>query len=235
MKSNTRSKHLIINEVENAIDYLEAAATFIQREDTMKWKWVVIAIHNALYSFCISCLTGTNYENVLTSERNPDKGVKIWYGGEAGGYISSIKKRHQSPGYIIQWQHIDEEPNWINQEGTRGQGKATLLGFWTALARVQDEKHYMGRMIHTKALKLSDEEWKSIEWLTLAVRNALMHFVPRHLGISIQSMKISVSHVIRAIEFLALESNAVVYHKDRTDKERVRKAIKTIRDGLDIV
>jgi len=232
MKKVTKDEYFYLDAVENAIDYLENAAIFIKRDEPKKWKWVAIAIHNSLYSFCIACLTGSNYDNVLTSSSNDDNERSIWYDNGKRGIRSKMKKRKNSPGYLIEWEPIAKEQDCKIQKEAKKRGRENLISFWTALARVQDQEFWMGRMIDTKALKLSEDEWKSIEWLTLEIRNGLIHFIPKHLGVSIRSMEIAVLHIARAIEFLALESNAITYFSDRNRRNRIVSAIEIIRDKL---
>ena len=59
-------KWLRLTEETNALDYLERAAHFIQEteQNRLAWKWVVLALHGALYGFAICASQGTNYENV---------------------------------------------------------------------------------------------------------------------------------------------------------------------------
>lgn len=59
-------KWLRLTEETNALDYLERAARFIMEteQNQLAWKWVVLALHGALYSFAICACQGTNYENV---------------------------------------------------------------------------------------------------------------------------------------------------------------------------
>ena len=54
---------------ENAIDYLEKSADFIQREDPYKWKWVSISLHAALYAFAICALRGTDPDRVTIGRK----------------------------------------------------------------------------------------------------------------------------------------------------------------------
>ena len=51
----------------NASDYLERAAEFIRciESDPYAWKWVVLALHGALYGFAICACKGTDYENIM--------------------------------------------------------------------------------------------------------------------------------------------------------------------------
>ncbi len=52
---------LRIDELENAIDNLEMAGDFLEQiPPLIKWKWVVIAVHQALYGFAILAIRGTN-------------------------------------------------------------------------------------------------------------------------------------------------------------------------------
>ena len=62
--------YITFNGATNALDYLERAACFIREtsDNSRAWKWVVIALHGALYGFAISACKGTDYHTV-THER----------------------------------------------------------------------------------------------------------------------------------------------------------------------
>lgn len=55
----------------NALDYFERADQFIREAstDNQAWKWVIIALHGALYGFAICACKGTNYDNVTTKTK----------------------------------------------------------------------------------------------------------------------------------------------------------------------
>lgn len=59
-------------EESNAIDYLEKAVSYIKSATSKPedWKWVVLAIHGALYGFMICNLKGTNPDNVSTGTKH---------------------------------------------------------------------------------------------------------------------------------------------------------------------
>jgi hypothetical protein len=61
---------LRLSEEKNALDYLEHAATFIRQtsDDVMAWKWVIIALHGALYGFAIAACRGTDSQSVVTKK-----------------------------------------------------------------------------------------------------------------------------------------------------------------------
>lgn len=56
----------------NAIDYLDRGVRFLLETPTnsLSWKWVVIAMHGALYGFCLAALRGSN-PDLVRSENNP--------------------------------------------------------------------------------------------------------------------------------------------------------------------
>lgn len=58
--------YITFNGETNALDYLERAACFIREacDNSRAWKWVVIALHGALYGFAISACKGTDYHTV---------------------------------------------------------------------------------------------------------------------------------------------------------------------------
>jgi hypothetical protein len=62
-----RPKSLTLTEETNALDYLERARQFITETDTnpRAWKWVVLALHGALYGFAIAACKGTDYQTIV--------------------------------------------------------------------------------------------------------------------------------------------------------------------------
>ncbi len=222
-------KCFYINEVENAVDSLETAATFLDRPDNLKWKWIAIAIHHSLYSFCIASLTGSNYENVLSCGGKEDE-EHFCKGGNSQKWKKSRRVlRGRGPAYTIAWDDTNEEPKFREADASDDEKflpKGSLIGFWTALARVQDGYCWMGR----KPLVLSEEEWKSIEWLTKNVRNGLIHFVPKHILFSISRVKKSSLDVLRVIKFLALESGTI--RGEDGFQRRLNAAITKLRKTL---
>ncbi len=66
-KSKIRPKWLRFTEETNALDYLERAGEFIKltESDKTAWKWVVLALHGALYGFAIAACKGSDYRSVV--------------------------------------------------------------------------------------------------------------------------------------------------------------------------
>jgi hypothetical protein len=240
LNRNLSDKHILrIDEVENAIDSLETAIQFLQREDSLKWKWIAIALHHSLYSFCIAALVCRDYTNVLEKGKNEDDGRFYKIGDDLKWRKSKIVKRNGGPRYKIQWEYTDEEPPPEKNPEQMGIGsllkdrKYKLIGFWTALARVQDPVWHMSNYPPiSQALTLSDSQWESITRLHENVRNGLIHFVPMSLVMSVSEIQNSCKDVLDAIEFLASKSSQILYRDEMSQKERIAKAIKGLREGL---
>lgn len=235
---NTQDENdFYLDEVENAVDSLETAVAFLARSDNLKWKWIAFAMHHSLYSFSIACLVNGNYDNVLSNDKNDDNNQYCIMGNDSKWKKSKRVKKYNGPGYVIEWEDTDEIPAEASskeiEEMEKKKHRRQLIGFWTALARVQDSYYWMGRSVITRAVKLSDEEWKSIKWLTNSVRNDLMHFVPKLLSVSIRSVKKACLDLLRVIEFLALDSGALLYHR-KDWRQRIVDAATSFRNEVKV-
>jgi len=74
---------IIFDEMTNALDFLEKSFCFLQtvEQEPQNWKWVIIAIHSAIYGFAVSACRGPNSESVIIKTKNGDK--KLIYFEEA--------------------------------------------------------------------------------------------------------------------------------------------------------
>jgi hypothetical protein len=63
----TRLPSVSFTAEDNAIDYLRQACFFAKQalHRPARWKWVVIALHGAVYGFAVCASYGTNYESVI--------------------------------------------------------------------------------------------------------------------------------------------------------------------------
>lgn len=222
-------KTMYIDAVENAVDSLETTVSYFERNDNLKWKWIVFSLHHALYMFCTINLEGSNYQEVLSNGYNEDEN-SFFRRADEKWKKSRIIKRNNSPGYTIQWEFIDGEPQ-SKTSGRQRKRKEKLIGFWTALARVQDEELWMARYIHSKAVSLSDEQWQSIEWLTENVKNQLTHFIPMGLSISLISLKKACFDVTNIIEQLAFHTGQVLY-MDNGVEDRIKVSLNKLKSYL---
>lgn len=222
-------KYLSINESDNAINPIIVAKEFIEKDDIFKWKWVAIAIHHSLYSFCISALVNGNYDNVLSFSYEEDKDVWLTRDDEKWKRLckNSFDDR---PYYRMIWFDTDEKPPKIKPKENENKTEK-LIGFWTALARVMDGELWMGSLICTKPLILSDDELENIYWLTEFVRNDLVHFIPKIKVFDIDYLKKCLIVMIKSIEFLISESRAVIGYSVNTQPS-ISEAINTIKNNL---
>jgi len=219
-----------VNVVENAIDSLETALQFFQRADTLKWKWIAISLHHALYTFAVVALQGSSYDWVLTTSQDEDD-HHYYKRNERDKWKKSHRVfRKNSPAYTIAWEETDEDPTLLKH--SKKSKRPQLIGFWTALARAQDSEFWMGRSVVSEALTLTESEWKSIEWITLDLRNGLIHFVPISRSVPVAKLKAACLDVLRAVEFLALQSKTIVYIHRKEAKERIQNAIDSLRKLL---
>jgi hypothetical protein len=82
MINNLRGKEsnwIRLDEEKNAIDYLEKANYFIHNlsSNIVDWKWVIICLHGALYSFAIAACKGTDSRSVIEIQKRNKKETEI--------------------------------------------------------------------------------------------------------------------------------------------------------------
>lgn len=71
-----RPQYLDLDEEANALDYLDKACSSVAEAEVnpLAWKWVVLALHGALYGFAICACKGTDPNNVI---RRTKKGKEL--------------------------------------------------------------------------------------------------------------------------------------------------------------
>ncbi|HUI05990.1 MAG TPA: hypothetical protein VL486_03180 [Verrucomicrobiae bacterium] len=231
--SDSSETFLRVNATTNAIDYLESAAHFLERKDDFKWKWIALATYHALYAFCVVALEHGDPDWVLSARGKTDDEGGLWKSSGQKRWSKS-KRRYldaNKAAYRIEWVETDEEPPEANvPDDPFAWTKGKLIGFWTALARIQD-KFWMGRYVHSKPVTIADDELKVLQWLGLKVRNELIHFVPKHWSIGIRGIQCGCLAAVRIIEFLAFESNNI-WLIDGDGRSRITQAIGSLRTGL---
>jgi len=70
-KKSLKGKYLRFSEETNALYYLERAGVFIQEttSDPKAWKWVILALHGALYGFAICACKGSSNATVIRKNK----------------------------------------------------------------------------------------------------------------------------------------------------------------------
>ena len=219
-----------IDEKTNALDSLEAAAAFIRRQDDLRWKWVCLAIHDALYGFCILSLSNGGPVDVTESR---ESSCTVQFGDDP----PLTPKKEFPPGrtngpYRIRWERAcarsAEEP--FDPERLFEQSrKRNLIGFWTAIARIQDSTFWMSRYTIGQAIILSDQEMTTLEILHRHIRNQIVHFRP--LICVFRGVGIAVRTCLRIIDFLVFSSNTILVVDDEY-RQRVRGSLDTLTEAL---
>jgi len=111
--------------------------------------------------------------------------------------------------------------------GRRGQ----LIGFPQALRRAQDDSH-MQQYTFSKTLVLSPRETRSIDFLAKGLRNQFQHLAADVWGIDLRELPETLRDVLRVVEFLALNSGNVLWHRPGT-RERAECTIKRMSGALE--
>lgn len=104
-----KERYLRLTEETNALDYLERAGEFIEQamSDERAWKWVVLALHGALYGFAIAACKSSDYQSVVKVTRKGherlitlDEALEMckdarWMGGLQGGSPLDLSAGHE--------------------------------------------------------------------------------------------------------------------------------------------
>ena len=186
------------DELENAIDYLEQAAKFYKEKSRHQFKWLMISLHGALYSFGVCAIQGN------TPVQNVYKDLSLTKKKKREILESNRELQGKDEDYFLQVSH--------------GQ----LLSINEVIERCQSED-YMSRNVDSKLLKLTDTQKVGIVRL-VDFRNDFVHFKPTTHGYLMDYIEGIVMPVIDVIRFLAIKSNNIHYYGDKS-KERVLNAL----------
>lgn len=214
------TEYLSVTTSSNAADSVRTALDFVGRDDDMRWKWLSFSVHHALYLYSVAALHNANPDTVASSGRRDDHKVYVQQGDEPRRVVKRVSVPNTRSAYRLTWEEVEAPPALDNgagrtsdEERTGGVSTIKLIGFWTALARVQDGYYWMGRYHMQRPLVLSDEEMREIAWLTNNVRNRLTHYVPSTTPIDKASVKSGCLVCLKAIRFLISESNSFIFYK----------------------
>jgi hypothetical protein len=228
MKDQTLDNVLRISEVENAIDSLAKALMFSSLDNNFKWKWITLALHDALYTVSLSCLAH-NYDDVLESKRGDDD---EWFSssGREDDWYKSKKQKIQlngrsepGPPYRIKWERASISERNQKKTPHRNKNEVNVIGFWSAIARVQDGFYWMNRWCVTKHLKLSDDDLEQLWYLHDFVRNNLVHCRPGIHEFDVERIRQACLIVLESISFLLNESLSVVMSRIPDDQKFTSK------------
>ncbi|WP_127544931.1 hypothetical protein [Paenibacillus amylolyticus] len=192
------------DELENAIDYLEKASLFYSDINYQhRFKWLMVALHGALYGFGILAIKGSN----------PSATVYKSLDGQINKRVLAEMRDDISKKYG------EDDPGYIDMFIYPAKGK--LLDIRSVLERCQDDQ-FMLKYTESRSLVLTQAELDAIEKM-IDYRNQFAHFKPMAYVITGSEEEI-LKPVFRVIKFLALECNNILYYGE-SSKARVEKAI----------
>lgn len=215
------NRYFELNHLENAINNLEMMEYFLTHiHSNWKWKWTIVAAHQALYGFLICALKGTAAKLTVTLRDVEQHPSSEWH---------RIGAAH---AWDLEGMSIDEIAAKLSTDERDVEKllrrNPRLIGIRTALWRMQRKKWLAGSGGEPLVL-MKDEQW-ALNKLIGDFRNEFEHFVPKEWLIDVSGMPTIMSHALRVIEFVAVESNAITMQEDTRARivhacERVRAAL----------
>lgn len=197
------------DELENAIDYLERTADFLEERGPLHtWKWVWISLYEALYSFLVCALQGTNPDNVLQPIQCQSEGCgKSWL-------PSDIQhNKYKCPSCGADMSNLYRE---------------NLITFEVAVDR-SGEPSWMRQYTMSDILALEEEDKEALKKLRY-IGQGLLNFVPKLWAIEVPGRDELVLRAVAVIERLVSPKHNI-FLNDLQEK-RVRSAISRIRENL---
>jgi hypothetical protein len=185
------------NELKDAVLSLQMVNDCLAKvkEDNLYWKWVLIALHNALQGFMVTCLCPMNPYPVMQEAR---------------------RKCRTCPKCKEQF-FLDEQEKWGSREeweAWKGDRKKQpkppwLLPFMDMYERIKKPaymEHWGG-----KAFKPKGTQGASVKRLNLELRNDFIHFMPKNKLALVQEFLPVLKDVTGIISFLALDSDSIAW------------------------
>jgi len=177
--------------------------------------------YQALYRAMVEALRGT--ANLAITGRPKDKQRRRWYHIGDGPWMMISKVPIE--GCERAWRFSapsPEEPPDLDNASSRRVTPDFLLGFFDLLAMIQTEC-CMSRFVMSTPVRLTDDQMRSLEFLTLHVRHEFEHYVPKHYTATVQELVEVALLALDVTARLLLESETVVAGKE----------LSGIRCGLD--
>lgn len=219
-----------VDAITNATDYLEMIAHFLgMNQSPWRWKWVVLATHQALYTFMVMALSKS--APMLTVMKN-----------KQAAYAQMRRAMGWTPAQIADDMSTPKQPvteaqvkKWLRED-------PKLISIWDAKRLITAKEPNTGEphnpegndylpWNHSRRLVLTPDEEAAIERLISDYRNEFEHFLLKNWSIDSDIFPPMITHVLRAIRFIALESNCIHYYRDGQE-ERVKAAIEKVQQHL---
>jgi hypothetical protein len=212
----TRDPYLTTNERNEAVGALEVTANFLEAAETNPdmWKWVVIALHNAVQAFMVLALKGTWSVTVLHRDQR------------------TIKLEAQREFYRAKEAGDEEAAARANEVMLFGEGD--LAAFIRLYDRIKDPHGIMRRYVHSQVFVPRTTDDQCMKCLN-DIRNEFMHFLPMTRGFLLTEFPAITETGLHVIVFLLNESNNVDWYPgiDEDDLEpRAHAALERAKEAL---
>jgi hypothetical protein len=204
-KASTNETPLLLSTdaVTEAVRALEKAAELLPtvERDPYQWKWVLIALHNAVQGFMVLALEGSWHVRALTRK--------------------DAKRLVQAHDAEVAKPEHERTFDWMFQE-------VKLDYFMELYGKVQDEKEMPMSMV-TKVLVPQGTQTSSMEKLN-RLRNQFIHFVPVRLTEYVGDWPEMVADGAAVVSFLAFESGNVTWDLDGELEGQTRRHLSTLSE-----
>jgi hypothetical protein len=204
---------LSTDETVEAVTSLEMVSETLPKviDDVRYWKWVLIALHNALQGYMVLALKGTDSFNVLTPECQKQwmeadrRDDKVWPERRLDSFQNLYKKIKKGR------KRYDEDAK-LGRSSSRGPDDLMLM------------------FVDSQPFKPRGTQTKSVEMLRI-LRNDFIHFLPKGWLLQVSGLPRVVSDCIDIIEFLAFQCGNILWH-EKENETKTKDLIMNIRSEL---
>ena len=175
------------------------------------WKWVIIALHNALQGYMVLALRGTNSINILTKECAQ---------GRMEARMSRFDKfpKRRLDSFLNLYKKIQRGrktyDDWKKGNGILHRKKGDLMLMYT----------------HSRPFKPKGTQTDSVKRLNYW-RNVFIHFLPQNLSLDMDCFPRMVTDCIDIIAFLAFDCGNILWH-DQSLEHKTEILIEQIKTAL---
>jgi hypothetical protein len=216
-RPESRDPYLTTNERKEAVDAIEMTARFLEEVETNpdRWKWAIVALHNAAQAFMVLALKGTwsvtvTHRDQRTKRLEAEREFRR--ATEAGDKEAAAK---------------------ANEVMLFGEGD--LAAFIRLYDRIKDPRGIMRQFVHSEVFVPRAKDDMCMEGLN-NTRNEFMHFMPMTRGFLLTEFPAMTETGLHVISFLVNESNNITWFPglDEDDYEpRVHAALDRANAALE--
>lgn len=184
------------------------------RHNVHYWKWIIIALHNAVQGYMVLALQGSDSLNILNKECRQQ-------------WIAAYKSRSA----VFPPRRLDDFLNLYKKikKGRKAYEEHTLRG----RPLQGTEKAPMLMYVGSKPFKPQGTQTESVKLLN-ELRNDFIHFLPQGWSLEVSGLPQMVKDCVDIIDFLAFECGNVIWHNSalRAKTEQLVRQINNLLDKM---